>query len=456
MLFNSIEFLFFFLPVTVSVFFLSQQFINKRFSLYSLIALSLFYYSYWKEKYLIIILGSVLFNYLLANFFPLKGKKTLLTVGIAGNLIPLGFFKYSNFIGEIGREALNIDFQKINYALPLGISFFTFQQIAFLTDVYKGKTEEKNLAFYSIFVVFFPQLIAGPIVHHSEIIPQFKRKLHEFAIKYNDILKGICLFSIGLFKKVVIADSFIRPVSILFDHGVFKGFGDAWYGALCYTTQIYFDFSGYSDMAIGISLIFGILLPINFHSPYKARNIQEFWRRWHITLSKFLRDYIYIPLGGNRSGEGKTYLNIFITFLIGGIWHGAGWTFIWWGALHGLGNMLFRIFSNLNFKFPKYVSILITFLYVVLAWVFFRAPDLKTTWDFMKGMFGFHGGLFPMHASSSGIFILTISLLIAFLGKPSHSYVSKINLLKVFICSFLFLIGLLHLNQPSEFIYYDF
>ena len=284
--------------------------------------------------------------------------------------------------------------------LPLGISFFTFQQIAYLVDVMRGARVERDIVSYTLFVSFFPHLIAGPLVHHAEMIPQFKRG----RTGRSSVLaaRGLAIFAAGLFKKVVIADNLAQFVSPVFAHldaggGVTTPW--AWLATLAYTLQIYFDFSGYSDMAVGLALLFGIRLPVNFRSPYRAASIVEFWRRWHITLSRFLRDYLYIPLGGNRLGEGRRYINLMVTMLLGGLWHGAGWNFIIWGGLHGayLGiNHLWREWRGAarasGGSAAKGVCWAITFFAVVVAWVFFRARTLAGAWQMLGGLIGFEAG----------------------------------------------------------------
>ena len=306
-----------------------------------LTAASLFFYGWWDVRFVGLLLGSIVFNYgagyLIGNGFFNK-LKLLLTCAIISNLLLLGYFKYANFfienLNHLAGSALTIS----EFILPLGISFFTFTQIAFLVDTYQGKVKEYNFIHYALFVTYFPHLIAGPVLHHKEMMPQFKEPSTYF-FSYENLLAGLTIFFMGLFKKVVLADGiaeYVGPVFAAPAAGIPLTFLDTWGGALCYTLQLYFDFSGYSDMAIGLSRLFGVTLPLNFHSPYKSVNIIEFWRRWHMTLSHFLRDYLYIPLGGNRKGNVRRHLNLIITMLLGGLWHGAGWTYVLWGGLHGL------------------------------------------------------------------------------------------------------------------------
>lgn len=404
MLFNSFIYLFLFLPVTLIVFFAVGR-RAPRYAVGWLVFASLFYYSWWNPAYLWIIIASILFNYLVGVILcqKLKLNKVVLVFGVVANLIFLGYFKYTSFLIENLNSLFANDFHVKNIVLPLAISFFTFQQIAYLVDSWKGKTRGYYFLDYCLFVTFFPQLIAGPIVHHKEMMPQFL-KSSVFRPDYGNISKGLTIFLIGLYKKVILADTagqyadkyFITTLS---EKGGGASFLDAWVAAFSYTFQLYFDFSGYSDMAIGAALMFGILLPINFYSPYKATNMIEFWRRWHITLSQFLRDYIYIPLGGNRKGIGRRHVNLMITMLLGGCWHGTGWTFIIWGGLHGVflvinhgwNSLTKNIYFHLNSKLTRSVSWFATFLAIVVAWVFFRAPTIDSSLLMMQAMAGLNG-----------------------------------------------------------------
>ena len=282
-------------------------------------------------------------------------KKILLILGISVNIALIGYFKYADFFIENFNYLLDTGVGLLHLALPLAISFFTFQQIAYLVDSYRGETKEYDFLNYANFVTFFPQLIAGPIVHHSEMMPQFATASNKVK-RYSNIATGLFIFSIGLFKKVIIADTFAIWATTGFDHAQVLNMAEAWVTSLSYTFQLYFDFSGYTDMAIGAALLFNIKLPINFNSPYKATSIQDFWRRWHITLSRFLREYIYIPLGGNRKGEFRTCCSLMATFLIGGIWHGAGWTFLFWGFLHGIAIVIHRTWRKMGFKLNRFLA----------------------------------------------------------------------------------------------------
>lgn len=393
MLFNSYEFIFFFLPITFFIYF----YLNKKHLTQAgksfLVFASLFFYSWWNIVYLPLILVSMLVNYTIGQELASHTQKNrsyspkkLLTIGIFFNLALLGYFKYSDFFIINLNRLLHEHISLLHLALPLAISFYTFQQIAYLVDSYKGETKEYDFLHYALFVTFFPQLIAGPIVHHAEMMPQFA-KMKNKVKNYHNIALGLFIFSMGLFKKVVIADTFAIWATKGFDIAHELNMLEAWAASLSYTFQIYFDFSGYTDMAIGAALLFNIKLPMNFFSPYKATSIQDFWRRWHITLSRFLRDYLYIPLGGNRKGEIRTYSNLFITFLLGGIWHGAGWTFVLWGMLHGVASVIHKMWQKLGFKMNIALAWFITFIFIDITWVFFRANSFDSAMKVLHGMF---------------------------------------------------------------------
>ena len=406
MLFNSYIFIFVFLPITLIVYFKLGRYANHNVAISWLIAASLLFYGWWNPAYLGLILGSVLFNYAMGSFISRNvnhQSKYMLVFGIAVNLGILGYFKYANFFLDNVNSLFSSSFQIEQIILPLAISFITFQQIAYLVDSSRGRTGEYKFLHYCLFVVFFPQLIAGPIVYHKEMFPQFvKDTIGKF--NYENLAVGLSFFILGLFKKVVIADTaatYVTPYFELATKGHALTFVEGWVAALAYTFQLYFDFSGLFDMALGLARMFGILYPINFNSPYKAYNIIDFWQTWHITLSRFLRDYIFFPLSRNRKGTGQRYINLLITMLLGGLWHGAGWTFVIWGGLHGLYldiNHAWRALKpklNLRFKVPAFignnVSWLITFIAVVISWVFFRAPSIHSALLVLESMFGFNG-----------------------------------------------------------------
>lgn len=488
-LFNSYEFILFFLPITFYIYFYLN---NKRLidaSKGFLVFSSLFFYSWWNIYYLPLILSSMLFNYLVGNSLSkhhninkksVFSKKAILIFGILCNLSLLAYFKYIDFFIENFNILTDSNIDLLNLLLPLAISFFTFQQIAYLVDSYRSETKEYDFLNYALFVTFFPQLIAGPIVHHKEMMPQFANIKNKF-INYKNIIAGIFIFSIGLFKKVVIADTFAVWATNGFDNSVTLSFLEAWATSLSYTFQLYFDFSGYTDMAIGIALLFNIKLPINFNSPYKALNIQDFWRRWHITLSRFLRDYIYIPLGGNKKGNFRTYNNLLATFILGGFWHGAGWTFIFWGLLHGLALSIHRLWQNLGFKIWRWLAWLITFNFINITWVFFRAKEWEDAEKVLTGMFNTSSLLLSEKYLSTFKFLeeygiefilwesrmvgemktfkwIIASFLIVLIFKNSNEIISKfkVNYLSVLWAIFCFLAGILFLNKISEFLYFNF
>jgi alginate O-acetyltransferase complex protein AlgI len=427
MLFSSYTFLFQFLPATALAFAAARRH-SPRAGILVLAGASLFFYGAWRPVYLLLLLASVAVNFGLGLRMedPLRRRATG-TFGVVLNLAVLCYFKYTNFILDSLNALTGAPLPFVNIILPLGISFFTFQQIAYLVDVMRGAKVERDIVSYTLFVSFFPHLIAGPLVHHAEMIPQFKRG----RTGRSSVLaaRGLAIFAAGLFKKVVIADNLAQFVSPVFAHldaggGVTTSW--AWLATSAYTLQIYFDFSGYSDMAVGLALLFGIRLPVNFRSPYKAISIIEFWRRWHITLSRFLRDYLYIPLGGNRLGEQRRYLNLLVTMLLGGLWHGAGWNFLIWGGLHGLylcvnhlwqarrGGVSGLSANEFAKALAKSLSWAITFFAVVLAWVFFRARTLDGAWQMLGGLFGFEAGS-SAYASPGILRLMDLPLLV---GEP--------------------------------------
>ena len=341
MLFNSYIFIFLFLPIVLFLYYYTSKY-SKKFSITILVASSLFYYSWWDLNFIYLILFSILFNFYVARFLENdcrahRFRKLILVLGISANLLLLGVFKYLGFFGSLLND-LGAEVFVPQLLLPIGISFFTFQQIALLVDTHQGLTRERDFTSYALFVTFFPQLIAGPIVHHAEMLPQFKRRLGR-VLDWRLLNVGLFVFVVGLAKKVWVADTLAIYANAAYGAAAAKitlTLAEAWAGTLAYTFQLYFDFSGYSDMATGLALMFGIRLPINFFSPYKARSVIDFWRRWHITLSRFLRDYLYIPLGGNRKGPARRWVNLGLTMVLGGLWHGAALNFVVWGALHGV------------------------------------------------------------------------------------------------------------------------
>jgi D-alanyl-lipoteichoic acid acyltransferase DltB (MBOAT superfamily) len=385
MLFNSYPFIFVFLPIVLFGYFASARFSQLAPVIWLALA-SLVFYSFSNWPFVGLLLASIGFNYLIGWLLisrPLaRLRATVLAAGVTGDLLILGIFKYAGFFAANLNSAFGTSLA-LDILLPVGISFYTFTQIAFLVDAYRGKVGRYSLPHYALFVTYFPHLIAGPILHHRDMIPQFESTAAKRP-QAHLILCGLIIFGIGLFKKTGLADGIQPSVALAFQQAS-PSFDQAWIGALAYSFQLYFDFSGYSDMAIGISLMFGIFLPVNFNSPYKAVNIIDFWRRWHMTLSRFLRDYLYFSLGGNRHGRVLRYVNLMITMLLGGLWHGAAWTFVMWGALHGLYLCINHAWSNYGPVIPpaaarpaRVAASILTFLAVVIAWVFFRADSISS------------------------------------------------------------------------------
>ena len=459
MLFNSFEFLFGFLPITLFVFYFFGPRLKSPFTGLWLLICSLFFYGWWNPAYLFLIFFSIAFNYLISKrIYP--GQKKTLIFGITINLLGIVFFKYTDFIIYNLNFVPDLSLGYLNLVLPLGISFYTFQQIAYLVDSYKGTKKEKDLFSYGLFVSFFPQLIAGPIVHHTEMMGQFRNPLLT-KLNYDNLSRGLFVFMMGLAKKIVIADSFAQIANKGYANVSTLGSGEAWASSLAYSMQLYFDFSGYSAMAIGLGLLFNIRLPQNFNSPYKSLSIKEFWRNWHMTLSRFLRDYVYIPLGGNKKGNFRTSVNLMTTFLLGGVWHGAGWTFIFWGFLHGIALVIHREWSKLGVALPKIPALLLTFLFVNITWVFFRADSWNSSLEMLYKMFSKVPGTEEFYLVSNyydlpvwiaGVVLLFVPNAIE-MGrrlKPTLTYL-LLNVL-------LFLLNVIYLNSivKNDFLYFDF
>lgn len=408
-----------------------------------LAAASLFFYGWWDIRFVGLLLGSIVFNYAAGYMIghgvvreAVRPAKMLLTGAIAVDLFLLAYFKYVNFFAENLNYVAGTSLPIGQVILPLGISFFTFTQIAFLVDTYQGKVKEFNFVHYTLFVTYFPHLIAGPVLHHKEMMPQFaKRNVCHF--NWDNVAVGLTIFALGLAKKVLLADSLANAATPVFSVVAAGGqpmLFEAWIGALAYTLQLYFDFSAYSDMAIGLSLMFNVRLPINFNSPYKASSIIDFWRRWHMTLSRFLRDYLYIPLGGSRNGKAQRYLNLMITMLLGGLWHGAGWTFVIWGGLHGLYLMVnhaWRGFKEqMGWGYGGRLATLgagaLTFLAVVVGWVFFRADSFSSAMAMLHGMAGINGvSLPPVLEVTLGQYIMLPDWIVF---EGFHPLVSSLNI----------------------------
>ncbi len=409
MLFNSYPFVFGFLPVMLAAFALVSAYDWRRAGAALLVLGSLFFYAWWNWRYLFLFGFSIGFNYLWSltlKPFPANApnmsqrRKGLLGIGVAVNIALLGYFKYRNFLVESGSELLGHPVHLAPLVLPLAVSFFTFEQITYLAGAYQGEEGHGDFTSYLLFITFFPHLIAGPIVRYYEIYPQLNRSTR-LRLTAENLSEGLMIFAIGLFKKVMLADTFRTCVAPIFDRMEMISFFDAWGATLAFALEIYFDFSGYSDMAIGLARMFGVKFPENFDSPYKARSVIEFWRHWHITLSFFLRDYLYIPLGGNRRGELRRHSNLFITMVLGGLWHGANWTFLLWGAVHGVMLSINHRWANTKRQLPDALAWALTFVLVTAAWVLFRAQTFARASLLVASMIGLHG--FAWHAVRNSI-----------------------------------------------------
>ena len=460
LIFNSFEFIFVFLPIVLLLFYGIGRF-NIPIAKAWLLLASLFFYAYWNPSYLPLVLISMVINYLIGSFLSKSNKakmrKAALIIGIIFNVGLLSYYKYFDFFIQNvnGFFETNLPLQQI--LLPLAISFYTFTQIAYLVDSYRMETKEYNFLNYGLFVTFFPHLIAGPIVHHKQLAPQFNEK-ESYYVNYSNFSKGLMIFAIGLFKKVAIADTFAKWANEGYASVETLSFIDSWVTTLSYTLQLYYDFSGYSDMAVGLALLFNIVMPINFNSPYKALDIQDFWRRWHITLSSFLTTYFYIPLGGNRKGKVRTYVNIFIIFLVSGIWHGAGWTFIVWGTLHGIASIICRFWKVAGYKMNKWLAWFITFMFVHFAWVFFRAVSIDEAFIMFQKMFMIDFDIPTTMSMLKTLLLILFGLCLAWFAKNSMEIVDQHKRsagMAVFIALLLFY-SVMQLQQVSEFLYFNF
>ncbi len=475
MVFSSYVFILLFLPCVIIIYYLLSHINNSIYQRLFLIGASLFFYGYYNIHYLLLIISSIAVNYIIAKQIQKtqgKASKCFLTIGVLYNILLIGYFKYYDFFIENINLIAGSHFALKHILLPLGISFFTFQQLSFLVSVYHEEEKVERLRDYCLFVTFFPQLVAGPIVLYSEMIPQFKDEKKRF-FDANNFAAGIYLFSIGLFKKAVIADTLVYFAD--------NGFGMSnlglvagWTTALSYTLQIYFDFSGYSDMAVGLGKMFNIEIPFNFRAPYRSESITEFWRRWHITLGRALSTYVYKPLGGNRKGLIRTCRNLFLTFLVSGIWHGASWTFILWGALHGVIVVAERIIGSKLKAIPKALRIVLTFIIVNALWVLFRAESFPQALEVYKGMISFGNIGFAQLDTVVGtasyinfplmidfVYIAGLEgllLLVVFWFKSSVDLLDQfvISRKTLFTAAILFSVALLCLTRETVFIYFNF
>ena len=492
MLFNSPNFIYVFFPVTFVLFFLIAT-RSKTYAGLFLALASLVFYAQWDIKAVPLLLGSVGFNYYFGQKLAARSQspqnlgRHALAFAVAANLMLIAIFKYGNFSIANGNAVLDLfgirPFPNLPISLPIGISFFTFTQIAFLVDCWQGKVKERNFPHYLLFVTYFPHLIAGPVLHHSQMMPQFGRP-KVYRPRLDNIAVGMAIFIVGLAKKLLLADALAPYADLVFNaasHGETPHQVTAWFGVFAYTFQIYFDFSGYSDMAIGLSLFFGIHLPVNFNSPYKASSIIDFWRRWHISLSTFLRDYLYIPLGGNRLGESRRYLNLMATMALGGLWHGASWTFVLWGMAHGLLLALNHLWSAWLGERRSLLPAgllstafgwLVTFVSVCLTWVLFRADSLATAGRIYAGLFAGDRAIEPDRMHVIPFLILGFVIVLAL---PNAQQANAFRLLKsealngvalmqpltyplaaIAACAILYLACLLRLDHTSPFLYFQF
>lgn len=457
MLFNSYEFIFIFLPVTLLGYYLSAKFIKNQAAKLFLIFASVCFYSYWDINNLPVLLASICVNYLFGRWLTVNRSKQVLAAGIVFNLLFLAYYKYTDFIIENLNYLFDAGFAMQNIVLPLGISFFTFTQTAYLVDVYRGETKAYSKSDYLLFVTIFPHLIAGPILYHRDMIPQFSQS-ERYKINYKNLTYGILWFTVGLFKKVVIADWLAIYVNRIFDNVANITFIDAWGGSFAYTLQLYIDFSAYSEMAIGLGLMFNYNLPLNFNMPYKATSIIDFWRRWHMTLSHFLTTYLYFPLGGSRTGHRMR--NIMITMFMCGLWHGAGWGYIIWGVLNGIYICINHIWRRTNIIIPNWLGWLLTINAVNFARVFFRTDTLADALKFLTIMFSFNN----IADFSMGILDLKHILEFLLIAVLTVIGIDTINIVKKFKPTYIWLIILLimliypilKLGQVTQFLYFQF
>jgi alginate O-acetyltransferase complex protein AlgI len=449
MLFNSFAFILGFLPPTLAGYWLLADHPAAR--LWWLLAASLLFYGYWDWRFVPLLIGSILVNWLAIALFQRYRRRGILVAAIAANLLCLGVLKYLGFFAEIA----GLDVARL--ALPLGISFFTFHHIIYLADLGAGTAPRYRFRDYALYIALFPQILAGPLVRHGEIIHQLPRHPRRDGWEMR-LGRGLALFLIGLAKKLFLADALAaaaEPVFAKAGQGAL-GSGEAWTGALAFPLQIYFDFSGYSDMAIGLALMLGLALPINFDAPYRATSLRDFWRRWHMTLSRFLRDYLYIPLGGNRHGLAAQLAALLATMALGGLWHGAGWTFVVWGCLHGLGLAAGVLWRKRGWAMPAPLGWTLLTGFLLVTWVFFRAPSLGAAADMLAAMAG-------RTTAAGGVEHLGTILIaagFALLGPTSQRLVERIEprVWLAPVAALATIIGLLKLGDgPAyEFIYFRF
>ena len=471
LLFNSYIFIFLFLPVVLMVYFLLNWVGRERISKTFLVLASLYFYAYFNYSYFFIIMFSIIFNYSTVHIMAKKKKlkKLIFIIGLFFNISILVYFKYYDFFISNINLLFRTDFSLLNVLLPLGISFFTFQQVSFMVDSYKDPRKKYDFLSYCLFVTFFPQLIAGPIVLPDEMLPQFQNNNNKH-INFENLNKGFYMFTIGLAKKVLIADSIAPLANSGFDRMTSLTFMESWITSLSYTMQLYFDFSGYCDMAMGIAFMFNITLPKNFNSPYKSKDIQEFWKNWHMTLGRFFTNYLYIPLGGNRKSKLKTLRNLMIVFITSGVWHGAGWNYIIWGFLHGLSILIHRVWRDTGRKLNSFISWLITFNLINILWIFFRSKNIENALKVIRSMLDFStinklvraeyftkANLYFEKGTTLSILFLAIYFTLVY-RKNSYSKIVNLKYKSISIIenSLYFIMSVLLLNRISEFLYFNF
>lgn len=470
MLFNSIEFLFCFLPIVFTIYFLLNKTKFKKYSNLWLLLSSLYFYAYFKVEYLPLILLSIVVNY----FFGLliqrtNHKKLFMILAVCLNLALLCYFKYFNFVLETLNNLTFTHFDTMKLLLPLGISFFTFQQIGYIYDVYKKDAPYSNFVDYALFVSFFPQLIAGPICTFSELTPQLQDE-NKKKINRDNINIGFFLIVVGLAKKVLIADNFAPFIEQVILNEAMSEFFTSWAFALSIALQGYFDFSGYCDMALGIGMLFNITLPINFNSPYKSLDISDYWRRWHITMGRFLKYQVYIPMGGSRCSAIRHYWNLFFVFLVTGIWHGANWPCIFYGTINGILVCINKLWKNTKIEMNKNLAIFITFTTMVFIAPLVMIKHIHQYFMSTKSMIGLNGFdivsikgfnfVFQNQNLKLNFILLLISLIIVFCFKNSNEiapkYLKSKNISYTIILVVVFVISVLSITKGSEFIYFNF
>lgn len=460
MLFSSYEFILLFLPIVFFGYFYlySHRLISGAKAW--LVVASLVFYSWWSIAYLPLMIGSMIFNYLVGKSLGKQSRKSILIFGVIINVAFLGYFKYSDFFITNYNWVFNADTSLLHLALPLGISYFTFQQIAFLVDSYRGETKEYDFLNYSLFIMFFPQLLMGPIMHHKELIPQFKDKW-KFVIRWDNISLGLFIFAIGLAKKTLLGDPLTEYAQNAFNHAHDLTMLEAWYASLSYVLSYYFDLSGYADMAIGLGKMFNINIPLNFNSPYKARNFADYWQRWHITLSRFLGDYVYKSLGGNKRIAWVMYMNIMLTFFVSGFWHGAGWTFIVWGLFNGLFVVMAHMMRKAKMKMNFYLAWSLMFLGIIVTRILFVSSSFSDAWHVTYALFDITNLRFTnlLYADKwLQTFYIAVGMIIVLFFKNSIeiSQNFKPNRKYLFYTAILLSTSLLTFSKVKPFLYFQF